>query len=80
MKTNELEFLKHLYKCENHQALCKRNPPLDGIMKLVSKGFCKLSRAVCGPLYIPTGEVFVILTEAGKAYLEDTKMSCLRNI
>ena len=67
---HEREFLKELASRENNQALCISNPPSKPIQSLVERGFCKFSKALCGPLHQATGEVFVMLTDAGKSILK----------
>jgi len=52
------------------KAICKTNPPSQNFQSLIDRGYCKLSRALCGPLHTPTGETFIVLTEAGETCLK----------
>lgn len=70
---NQIKFMSRLrdeYPSTNGWALCTSNPPSPAIQKLVDGGYCKLSKALSGPLALPTGEVMVGLTDAGRAALE----------
>lgn len=68
-ETRFLSQLRDNFGSQNGWAICKTNPPSAGIQDLVNRGYCRLSRALCGPLRMPTGDVMVGLTEAGKAAL-----------
>jgi len=52
-----------LLKEEQHQLSA-------ALQSLIDRGYCKLSRALCGPLQTPTGETFIVLTEAGEECLQ----------
>lgn len=72
LSDSERAFLKRLrddFKTNDGWAICSTNPPSAAIQGLVDRGYCKLAQALCGPLAVPTGEVMVSLTEAGRQVL-----------
>ncbi|KAF1003941.1 MAG: hypothetical protein GAK28_04404 [Luteibacter sp.] len=72
LSDSERAFLKRLrdeFTTNDGWAICSTNPPSAAIQGLVDRGYCKLAQALCGPLAVPTGEVMVSLTEAGRLAL-----------
>ena len=69
MTDSDIRFLRHLKSVGS--ATCKSNPPAKGIQTLVDLGYCRLAPTLIGPLGIRTGEVSVLLSEAGENYLEN---------
>lgn len=72
LSDSERAFLKRLrdeFTTNDGWAICSTNPPSAAIQGLVDRGYCKLAQALCGPLAVPTGEVMVSLTEAGRQVL-----------
>lgn len=76
LSDSERAFLKRLrddFKSHDGWAVCSTNPPSAAIQALVDRGYCKLAKALCGPLGVPTGEVMVSLTEAGRHALAGSR-------
>lgn len=67
MTVADIKFIRHLKSVGS--AVCRSNPPAKGIQALVDAGYCRLSPTLLGPLGIRTGEVSVLLSEAGEHYI-----------
>lgn len=67
---NFLRSLRDDFIAQDGLARLIKNPPVPCMQSLVDRGYCRLSKARCGPLGLFTGEVMIGLTDAGKATID----------
>ncbi len=70
----EVDFLRNIvnnpaiirYDCVSKDGI----PVHKNLQSLITRGYCKTSKVLNGPLGIWSGEYFIMLTEAGRTIIE----------
>lgn len=68
LNVGEIAFLERIKKGD---CLLKNSTASEKIKAIAERGYVRFSSERIGPIMIATGEIYVLLTEAGRTILDD---------